>query len=94
MNMQWVLLLSSDKHSLDYTIYQFNYDISANIIIMTNVCTYTHINISYILLIAYSHSDIPIVQLWPIHPAIHVQRPSVCLHVLQLGEQTSEQFVP
>lgn len=39
-------------------------------------------------------SYLPSEQLEPIHPAIHVQNPSVFLHVLQLGEQTREQFLP
>lgn len=42
------------------------------------------------VILAYLPSE----QLEPIHPAIHVQNPSVFLHVLQLGEQTREQFLP
>lgn len=35
-----------------------------------------------------------VVQLNPIHPASHEHIPSVCRHVLQLGEQTYEQCFP
>lgn len=37
---------------------------------------------------------VPVVQLNPIHPASHEHIPSVCRHVLQLGEQTDEQCLP
>lgn len=37
---------------------------------------------------------VSVVQLNPIHPASHEHIPSVCRHVLQLGEQTYEQCFP
>lgn len=39
---------------------------------------------------------VPVVQLWPAHPAAHVHNPSVGRHMslTQLGEHTCEQFVP
>lgn len=39
----------------------------------------------------WSHS---MVQLEPIQPVTHEHSPSVCRHVLQLGKQTLEQFLP
>lgn len=37
---------------------------------------------------------IPMVQLEPIQPATQEHNPSVFRHVLQLGKQTLEQFLP
>lgn len=37
---------------------------------------------------------VPILQLDPIQPARQLHVPSVCLHVLQLDEQTCVQFPP
>lgn len=38
--------------------------------------------------------ELPSEQLWPIQPALQEHNPSVFRHVLQLGEQCKEQFVP
>lgn len=37
---------------------------------------------------------LPFVQLLPVHPALQVHSPSVCRHILQLGEQDWEQSLP
>lgn len=42
----------------------------------------------------YYITELPSEQLWPIQPALQEHNPSAGRHVLQLGEQGREQFVP
>lgn len=52
------------------------------------------INSCYTFLIEEIMIKLPVVHWSPFQPAKHVQRPSVCLQVLQLEEQELEQFFP
>lgn len=45
-------------------------------------------------MLEYYITELPSEQLWPIQPSLQEHNPSVGRHVLQLGEQDREQFVP
>lgn len=91
MNMHWFLLVSSDKHSLDYTIYQFNYEHFANII-MTNVCyihSYQYIIHTFKSLFTFRNTY------WAImtHPSRHACAETICVSTCLAVRRTNVRTV-